>query len=312
MEFLDYKASPSAIDTVSEDRGSHVEGGSVDTQATAARDNLFGQVYVRKQKVAVEDVEDVDRTNPSPILGDLLQDGAEPPNKKFYELKIDLLDDLGWAHIASYERRWMFVRMLEPIFYTNMSVWDNKKQVESFSIRPDFVRLDETGELRYRGKIGDRSENANEVKKITNKGERLLADLFETKIDNGLYKKEELTRNHVYNRSVRPAIFPKFDDLTIADSAAESYGRQKVVAAAFGSAEEGLRRRSGKPSRPLPFLPRPFPPSSSFFSSSLLRSLPLLRQHPLPHDFSLSLSARAPSSSHPYTGHVPSTLSDQI
>ncbi|XP_031502252.1 tripeptidyl-peptidase 2 isoform X2 [Nymphaea colorata] len=44
------------------------------------------------------------------ILGDLLQDGAEPPNKKFYELKIDLLDDLGWAHIASYERRWMFVR----------------------------------------------------------------------------------------------------------------------------------------------------------------------------------------------------------
>ncbi|KAF3784851.1 hypothetical protein EJ110_NYTH29428 [Nymphaea thermarum] len=75
MEFLDYKASPSAIDTVSEDRGSHVEGGSVDTQATAARDNLFGQVYVRKQKVAVEDVEevavedveDVDRTNPSSV-----------------------------------------------------------------------------------------------------------------------------------------------------------------------------------------------------------------------------------------------------
>ncbi|KAF3784774.1 Mitochondrial amidoxime reducing component 2, partial [Nymphaea thermarum] len=45
--------------------------------ATAARDNLFGQVYVRKQKVAVEDVEevavedveDVDRTNPSPVIG---------------------------------------------------------------------------------------------------------------------------------------------------------------------------------------------------------------------------------------------------
>ncbi|KAF3794474.1 hypothetical protein EJ110_NYTH07486 [Nymphaea thermarum] len=67
MEFLDYKASPSVIDTVSEDRGSHVEGGSVDTQATATRDHLFGQVYVRKQKVAMEDVEDVDRTNPSSV-----------------------------------------------------------------------------------------------------------------------------------------------------------------------------------------------------------------------------------------------------
>ncbi|KAF3771649.1 Retrovirus-related Pol polyprotein from transposon TNT 1-94 [Nymphaea thermarum] len=70
MKFLDYKVSPSVIDTVtvSNDKGSHMEGGTVDAQPTAARDHLFGQVYVRKQKAAVEDVEDVDRTNPSSVI----------------------------------------------------------------------------------------------------------------------------------------------------------------------------------------------------------------------------------------------------
>ncbi|KAF3783760.1 hypothetical protein EJ110_NYTH31369 [Nymphaea thermarum] len=54
-----------AVDTVSDDRDSHMEGGSVDTQPTAC-DHSFGQVYNRKKKVVVEDVavvEDVDITN---------------------------------------------------------------------------------------------------------------------------------------------------------------------------------------------------------------------------------------------------------
>lgn len=44
------------------------------------------------------------------VLSDIIQDNAEPAKKKFYELKLSLLDEIGWTHIATYERQWMHVR----------------------------------------------------------------------------------------------------------------------------------------------------------------------------------------------------------
>ncbi|KAF5731190.1 Tripeptidyl peptidase ii [Tripterygium wilfordii] len=44
------------------------------------------------------------------VLNDLLQDDREPPKKKLYELKISYLEDIGWNHLAVYERQWMYVR----------------------------------------------------------------------------------------------------------------------------------------------------------------------------------------------------------
>lgn len=44
------------------------------------------------------------------VLNDLIRDESEPPKKKLYELKISLIDELGWPHIATYERQWMHVR----------------------------------------------------------------------------------------------------------------------------------------------------------------------------------------------------------
>ncbi|XP_022736823.1 tripeptidyl-peptidase 2-like isoform X2 [Durio zibethinus] len=43
------------------------------------------------------------------VLNDMIQDG-EPPKKKLYELKLSLLDDIGWSHLSTYERQWMHVR----------------------------------------------------------------------------------------------------------------------------------------------------------------------------------------------------------
>lgn len=43
-------------------------------------------------------------------LIDVIQDNGEPPKKKLYELKLSLLEELGWSHLVSYERRWMHVR----------------------------------------------------------------------------------------------------------------------------------------------------------------------------------------------------------
>ncbi|KAF3777274.1 Copia protein [Nymphaea thermarum] len=65
MDFLDYKVSPSAVGTVTDstDEGSHMEA-----QPTTTRDHLFGQVYVRKEKGTVEDVVDVDKTNPTSVI----------------------------------------------------------------------------------------------------------------------------------------------------------------------------------------------------------------------------------------------------
>lgn len=43
-------------------------------------------------------------------LNDMIQEDGEPPKKKLYELKISLLDQIGWDHLVSYERRWMHIR----------------------------------------------------------------------------------------------------------------------------------------------------------------------------------------------------------
>ncbi|XP_065627698.1 tripeptidyl-peptidase 2-like [Quercus suber] len=43
-------------------------------------------------------------------LNDIIQDDGEPPKKKLYELKLSLLDEIGWSHLATYERQWMHVR----------------------------------------------------------------------------------------------------------------------------------------------------------------------------------------------------------
>lgn len=44
------------------------------------------------------------------VLNEIIQDGGEPPKKKFYELKLSLLGEIGWGHLVSYEKQWMFVR----------------------------------------------------------------------------------------------------------------------------------------------------------------------------------------------------------
>ncbi|WRX16951.1 Peptidase S8/S53 domain - like 10 [Theobroma cacao] len=44
------------------------------------------------------------------VLNDMIQDDGEPPKKKFYELKLTLLDDIGWSHLSTYEGQWMHVR----------------------------------------------------------------------------------------------------------------------------------------------------------------------------------------------------------
>ncbi|KAJ4800193.1 Tripeptidyl-peptidase 2 [Rhynchospora pubera] len=44
------------------------------------------------------------------VLNDRIQDDSEPPKKSLYDLKIKLVDDIGWSHVAAYERQWMHVR----------------------------------------------------------------------------------------------------------------------------------------------------------------------------------------------------------
>ncbi|XP_038974715.1 tripeptidyl-peptidase 2-like isoform X1 [Phoenix dactylifera] len=44
------------------------------------------------------------------VLSDRIQDESEPPKKKLYDLRIQLLEEIGWTHVASYERQWMHVR----------------------------------------------------------------------------------------------------------------------------------------------------------------------------------------------------------
>ncbi|KAL7107116.1 hypothetical protein ACP275_06G033500 [Erythranthe tilingii] len=44
------------------------------------------------------------------VLSDMIQEDGSPPKKKFYDLKISLLEEIGWAHLVSYEKQWMSVR----------------------------------------------------------------------------------------------------------------------------------------------------------------------------------------------------------
>ncbi|CAI8593694.1 unnamed protein product [Vicia faba] len=44
------------------------------------------------------------------VLCDIIQNDAETAKKKFYELKLSLLDEIGWKDLATYERQWMLVR----------------------------------------------------------------------------------------------------------------------------------------------------------------------------------------------------------
>ncbi|CAN4087751.1 unnamed protein product [Withania somnifera] len=44
------------------------------------------------------------------VLNDVIQDDGSPPKKKFYELKLSLLDQIGWSHMVVYEKQWMLVR----------------------------------------------------------------------------------------------------------------------------------------------------------------------------------------------------------
>ncbi|MED6182811.1 tripeptidyl-peptidase II Tpp2 [Stylosanthes scabra] len=43
-------------------------------------------------------------------LWDIIQEDPEPAKKKFYELKLSLIEEIGWTHWATYEREWMLVR----------------------------------------------------------------------------------------------------------------------------------------------------------------------------------------------------------
>ncbi|RAL51416.1 hypothetical protein DM860_010918 [Cuscuta australis] len=44
------------------------------------------------------------------VLNDMIQEDGDPPKKKFYDLKLSLLKQLGWRHLVAYEKEWMLVR----------------------------------------------------------------------------------------------------------------------------------------------------------------------------------------------------------
>ncbi|KAE9618283.1 putative tripeptidyl-peptidase II [Lupinus albus] len=44
------------------------------------------------------------------VLSDIIEDDKEPAKKKFYELKLSLLEEIGWTHLATYERQWLLLR----------------------------------------------------------------------------------------------------------------------------------------------------------------------------------------------------------
>jgi hypothetical protein len=43
------------------------------------------------------------------VLNDLIQNESEP-KKKLYDLKIQLIEEMGWTHVSTYEKQWMQVR----------------------------------------------------------------------------------------------------------------------------------------------------------------------------------------------------------
>ncbi|KMT16382.1 hypothetical protein BVRB_3g055270 [Beta vulgaris subsp. vulgaris] len=52
------------------------------------------------------------------VLNDMINDDGQPPKKKLYDLKLYLIKEIGWEHIASYEQQWMHVRFpsSSPLF----------------------------------------------------------------------------------------------------------------------------------------------------------------------------------------------------
>ncbi|XP_047329580.1 tripeptidyl-peptidase 2 isoform X2 [Impatiens glandulifera] len=43
-------------------------------------------------------------------LNDIIQDGGDLPKKQLYELRLSLIELIGWPHLVSYEKQWMLVR----------------------------------------------------------------------------------------------------------------------------------------------------------------------------------------------------------
>ncbi|KAI4383106.1 hypothetical protein MLD38_008984 [Melastoma candidum] len=44
------------------------------------------------------------------VLNDMIQEDDDPPKRQLFELKLSLLEDIGWDHLLSYEAEWMHVR----------------------------------------------------------------------------------------------------------------------------------------------------------------------------------------------------------
>lgn len=44
------------------------------------------------------------------VLNDMIQEDSAQPKKKPYDLKIQLIEEMGWAHVSAYEKQWMHVR----------------------------------------------------------------------------------------------------------------------------------------------------------------------------------------------------------
>uniref|UniRef100_A0A0E0K3A0 tripeptidyl-peptidase II n=1 Tax=Oryza punctata TaxID=4537 RepID=A0A0E0K3A0_ORYPU len=44
------------------------------------------------------------------VMNDMIQDDSEQPKKRLYDLKIQLIEEIGWVHVSAYEKQWMHVR----------------------------------------------------------------------------------------------------------------------------------------------------------------------------------------------------------
>nr|AND01131.1 hypothetical protein [Linum usitatissimum] len=44
------------------------------------------------------------------VLNDMIQEDGDPPKKKLFEMKLSLLEEIGWTHLTAYEKQWMHVR----------------------------------------------------------------------------------------------------------------------------------------------------------------------------------------------------------
>ncbi|CAM0944650.1 unnamed protein product [Alopecurus aequalis] len=66
------------------------------------RDQLADALY--QKGLALAEIESLK------VLNGMIQEDSEQPKKKLYDLKIQLVEEIGWAHVAAYEKRWMQVR----------------------------------------------------------------------------------------------------------------------------------------------------------------------------------------------------------